>query len=110
MILGGAALTPRFVQKDCRSVYNGQVIYGRDAFADLRFMDALMEAKAAEGWDDLQGFLNGIPEGVGLSDGPAADGEAAVAEAAPAEAVQKAQAGPNDHRSDSVPEERLSVR
>jgi 5-methyltetrahydrofolate--homocysteine methyltransferase len=23
VILGGAALTPRFVQKDCRSVYNG---------------------------------------------------------------------------------------
>jgi type IV secretory pathway TrbF-like protein len=31
------------------------VIYGRDAFADLRFMDALMEAKAAEAWDDRQG-------------------------------------------------------
>ena len=45
VILGGAALTPRFVQKDCREVYNGKVIYGRDAFADLRFMDALMDAK-----------------------------------------------------------------
>lgn len=116
VILGGAALTPRFVHGDCRSTYAGQVVYGRDAFADLRFMDALMEAKAADGWDDHQGFLNGTPEGVGLSDGPAAepgdssgpvaeDGEATLAEAAPAEVAQKAQAGPNDHRSDNVPEE-----
>ena len=32
VILGGAALTPRFVNGDCRAVYRGQVIYGRDAF------------------------------------------------------------------------------
>ncbi|MCY3909725.1 MAG: cobalamin-dependent protein, partial [Cyanobacteria bacterium MAG COS3_bin_20] len=31
VILGGAAQTPRFVQKDCREVYDGKVIYGRDA-------------------------------------------------------------------------------
>ena len=66
VILGGAALTPRFVHGDCRAVYRGQVIYGRDAFADLRFMDALVEAKAAGRWDDLQGFLDGPPPGLGL--------------------------------------------
>ena len=66
VILGGAALTPRFVNGDCRNAYNGQVIYGRDAFADLRFMDALMEAKASQQWDDQQGFLGTIPEGLGL--------------------------------------------
>ncbi|APD48948.1 methionine synthase [Synechococcus sp. CS-602] len=70
VILGGAALTPRFVNKDCRSVYKGQVIYGRDAFSDLRFMDALAEAKQAGHWDDLQGFLAGIPEGLGLGSEP----------------------------------------
>ncbi|MEY4353425.1 MAG: Methionine synthase [Cyanobacteriota bacterium] len=64
VILGGAALTPRFVHGDCRQVYQGQVVYGRDAFADLRFMDALMEAKRAERWDDQQGFLDGPPEGL----------------------------------------------
>lgn len=64
VILGGAALTPRFVQGDCRQAYRGQVMYGRDAFADLRFMDALMEAKAAGRWDDHQGFLDGPPEGL----------------------------------------------
>ncbi|NJQ97743.1 MAG: methionine synthase, partial [Hydrococcus sp. CSU_1_8] len=29
----------------------------KDAFADLHFMDKLMPAKAANKWDDLQGFL-----------------------------------------------------
>ncbi|MFM8526127.1 MAG: methionine synthase [Cyanobacteriota bacterium] len=67
VILGGAALTPRFVNKDCREVYRGQVIYGRDAFADLRFMDALVEAKAAGAWDDCGGFLNGAPDGLSLA-------------------------------------------
>ncbi|MEB3324956.1 MAG: methionine synthase, partial [Cyanobacteriota bacterium] len=64
VILGGAALTPRFVQGDCRQAYRGQVMYGRDAFADLRFMDALMEAKASGRWDDHHGFLDGPPEGL----------------------------------------------
>ena len=68
VILGGAALTPRFVQKDCRDVYNGKVIYGRDAFADLRFMDALMDAKGKDSWSNSGGFLNGAPQGVGLDE------------------------------------------
>ncbi|WP_041428962.1 methionine synthase [Thermosynechococcus sp. NK55a] len=59
VILGGAALTPKFVYEDCRSTYHGQVIYGKDAFADLHFMDRLMSAKAAGQWDDRQGFLDG---------------------------------------------------
>lgn len=42
VILGGAALTPKFVYEDCQNAYEGQVIYGRDAFADLTFMDRLM--------------------------------------------------------------------
>ena len=61
VILGGAALTPRFVNKDCRDVYRGQVIYGRDAFADLRFMDAYVAARDAEQWDNGRGFLAGAP-------------------------------------------------
>lgn len=61
VILGGAALTPKFVHEDCQSTYHGQVIYGKDAFADLHFMDRLMSAKAAGQWDDRQGFLDGSP-------------------------------------------------
>ena len=66
VVLGGAALTPRFVHKDCSEVYNGKVIYGRDAFTDLRFMDAYVEAQQADSWDNIQGFLNGTPEGISL--------------------------------------------
>ncbi|WP_017303204.1 methionine synthase [Spirulina subsalsa] len=57
VILGGAALTPKFVYEDCKNTYNGKVVYGKDAFSDLHFMDKLMPAKKAGGWDDLQGFL-----------------------------------------------------
>ncbi|MBE9181592.1 methionine synthase [Oculatella sp. LEGE 06141] len=58
VILGGAALTPKFVYEDCQNSYNGRVIYGKDAFSDLHFMDKLMPAKVSGQWDNLQGFLN----------------------------------------------------
>jgi 5-methyltetrahydrofolate--homocysteine methyltransferase len=61
VILGGAALTPKFVHEDCQRAYKGQVIYGKDAFADLHFMDQLMPAKAAGTWEDHQGFGSGEP-------------------------------------------------
>jgi len=60
VILGGAALTPKFVHEDCQNTYKGKVIYGKDAFSDLHFMDKLMPAKAQNQWDDYQGFLNGL--------------------------------------------------
>ena len=60
VILGGAALTPKFVNQDCQNTYHGKVIYGKDAFDDLNFMDKLMPAKAAGKWDDLQGFLDEV--------------------------------------------------
>ena len=61
VILGGAALTPKFVNEDCQNAYNGQVIYGKDAFADLHFMDALMPAKKEGEWDNLKGFTDDHP-------------------------------------------------
>ena len=60
VILGGAALTPKFVYEDCQKTYKGKVVYGKDAFSDLHFMDKLMPAKAAGNWEDLQGFLDEI--------------------------------------------------
>jgi 5-methyltetrahydrofolate--homocysteine methyltransferase len=56
IILGGAALTPKFVHQDCQSTYKGKVVYGKDAFADLHFMDKLMPAKQQSQWDDIAGF------------------------------------------------------
>ena len=58
VILGGAALTPKFVYTDCQNVYKGKVIYGKDAFSDLNFMDKYMPAKAEGKWEDSQGFLD----------------------------------------------------
>jgi 5-methyltetrahydrofolate--homocysteine methyltransferase len=60
VILGGAALTPKFVHQDCQNTYKGKVVYGKDAFSDLHFMDKLMPAKKAGNWDDIQGFLDEI--------------------------------------------------
>ncbi len=110
VILGGAALTPRVVHGDCRQAYRGQVIYGRDAFADLRFMDALMDAKTGGRWDDHEGFLDGAPEGLGLGDpaAPAAAAEEGPQETATASSIA-AQAGTppaaSEERSAAVPAE-----
>jgi len=41
VILGGAALTRRYVEDDCRRVYRGTLFYGQDAFDDLKIMEAL---------------------------------------------------------------------
>ena len=67
VILGGAALTPKFVHEDCQNTYAGQVIYGKDAFSDLHFMDKLMPAKAQGKWDDFQGFLDRSADKRGLT-------------------------------------------
>lgn len=84
VILGGAALTPKFVNKDCQNTYKGQVIYGRDAFADLNFMDKLMPAKSAENWDDFKGFLDEYSEDA-VAQEYEADGTAIAAEEKPTE-------------------------
>jgi 5-methyltetrahydrofolate--homocysteine methyltransferase len=47
IILGGAALTRTYVERDLRSEYAGRLFYGKDAFEGLRTMDRLMEIKSA---------------------------------------------------------------
>jgi 5-methyltetrahydrofolate--homocysteine methyltransferase len=51
VLLGGAALTRTYVERDLRKVYEGRVFYGKDAFEGLRTMDRLMELKRT-GEDD----------------------------------------------------------
>jgi len=46
VILGGAALTRTYVEKDLRQIYKGRLFYGKDAFEGLRTMDRLVEMKA----------------------------------------------------------------
>ncbi|EAR18685.1 methionine synthase [Synechococcus sp. W2B2] len=106
VVLGGAALTPRFVNKDCSDVYNGKVIYGRDAFTDLRFMDAFVDARKQGHWDNLKGFLNGTPEGISLGGENEPSSEESSNEGGPASASEEAAAlSVTDERSDVVPEE-----
>ena len=45
ILLGGAALTRTYVERDLREVYEGRLFYGRDAFEGLRTMDRLIELK-----------------------------------------------------------------
>ena len=89
VILGGAALTPKFVYEDCQNTYNGRVIYGKDAFADLHFMDKLMPAKTGDNWDNLKGFLDEEPSTNGKSAAPSTEAaDTAIADATPAAPVE----------------------
>ena len=51
VMLGGAALTRSYVERDLREVYDGRVFYGKDAFEGLRVMDRLGELRRS-GEDD----------------------------------------------------------
>ncbi|HEV8064714.1 MAG TPA: vitamin B12 dependent-methionine synthase activation domain-containing protein, partial [Acidimicrobiales bacterium] len=51
VVLGGAALTRNYVEKDMRDTYDGKVFYGKDAFEGLHILDRLMEIKKS-GVDD----------------------------------------------------------
>ena len=45
VLLGGAALTRTYVERDLREVYDGRLFYGKDAFEGLHTMEQLMEGK-----------------------------------------------------------------
>ena len=47
VVLGGAALTRRYVEDDLKSLYKGQLFYARDAFAGLHTMDKLVTGNGA---------------------------------------------------------------
>jgi len=51
VLLGGAALTRTYVERDLRQVYQGRVFYGKDAFEGLRVLDRLGELRKT-GEDD----------------------------------------------------------
>ncbi len=46
VVLGGAALTRRYVEDDLRAVYKGQLAYANDAFDGLHFMEKILPQKA----------------------------------------------------------------
>lgn len=45
VVLGGAALTRRYVEQDMRRVYKGKVFYANDAFDGLHFMEKIAEGE-----------------------------------------------------------------
>ncbi|HUY07581.1 MAG TPA: methionine synthase [Acidimicrobiales bacterium] len=51
VLLGGAALTRSYVERDLRGIYKGKVFYGKDAFEGLSTIQRLMEIKES-GIDD----------------------------------------------------------
>ena len=52
VLLGGAALTRSYVERDLRGVYRGRLFYGKDAFEGLRVMDRLGEIRRDPSTDD----------------------------------------------------------
>ncbi len=65
VILGGAALTPKFVNEDCSKIYKGKILYGKDAFTDLKFMNEYMDNKKKGNWSNTEGFINN--EGININ-------------------------------------------
>lgn len=45
VLLGGAALTRTYVERDLREIYEGRLFYGKDAFEGLSTLDRLMDIK-----------------------------------------------------------------
>jgi 5-methyltetrahydrofolate--homocysteine methyltransferase len=63
VVLGGAALTRKYVEADLKSIYNGTLFYARDAFAGLHTMDKLMSgvAPTSAGDGDEEHRLKSVP-------------------------------------------------
>ena len=55
VLLGGAALTRTYVERDLRQVYQGPVFYGKDAFEGLRVLDRLGEIRRGDTQDPTFG-------------------------------------------------------
>jgi 5-methyltetrahydrofolate--homocysteine methyltransferase len=52
VLLGGAALTRVYVERDLREIYEGRLFYGKDAFEGLHVMDRIGAVKRGEQPDD----------------------------------------------------------
>jgi 5-methyltetrahydrofolate--homocysteine methyltransferase len=85
VILGGAALTRTYVERDLREVYDGRLFYGKDAFEGLRVMDRLGEIRHKRAEDD--------PDWGRV---PSESKVPALARVAAAEAAAEARAGQGD--------------
>ncbi len=73
VLLGGAALTRNYVERDLREVYEGRLFYGKDAFEGLKTMDRLMELKRSGAEDRSFGRERGGRDLPARSTRPAVD-------------------------------------
>ncbi|HLA11729.1 MAG TPA: methionine synthase [Pyrinomonadaceae bacterium] len=67
VVLGGAALTRRYVEDDLKALYKGELFYARDAFAGLHTMDQLVSgngkaSKAVAAETEAGETMDGDPE------------------------------------------------
>lgn len=58
VILGGAALTRRFVEGDLRKLYKGDVYYANDAFGGLKFMQEIVECRKKGVRPELEVYID----------------------------------------------------
>ena len=80
VLLGGAALTRTYVERDMRETYQGRVFYGKDAFEGLAVMDRLGELRRT-GTDDPE--FGRRPGGRDLPRRPRRDASAAAGDDLP---------------------------
>jgi 5-methyltetrahydrofolate--homocysteine methyltransferase len=96
VVLGGAALTRRYVEDDLRGIYKGSVYYAQDAFEGLATLDrvvpALREGKPlpllTRGGQELKGGGDSGYDEVRLNV-PAADGLPGESDYAPSEVARR---------------------
>ncbi|HTY12094.1 MAG TPA: methionine synthase [Bacteroidota bacterium] len=77
IVLGGAALTRRYVEQDLRGLYRGLVVYANDAFDGLHFMEQLKtkgissfqhrEIQPAEDAEEVEETLTGSEAKIALA-------------------------------------------
>ncbi len=79
VILGGAALTRRYVEDDLKAIYKGTLFYARDAFAGLHTMDKLT---SENGFDRASAAAVSMAAGAEAGESEAAEVEDLVGEEA----------------------------
>src|SRR5687768_15048458 len=62
VVLGGAALTRKYVEDDLKSLYLGQLYYARDAFAGLHTMDLLVGEDRQEQKEPAKSAAAGVAD------------------------------------------------
>ena len=72
VVLGGAALTRRYVDEDLKSLYEGRLFYARDAFEGLHTMDRLMGGTNG----DVLSVPGAVATGLNVGTGPVTVSEA----------------------------------